>query len=228
MSSRSRASISAGPVPGSRISSSPQSALTATKPPSLTTTTTGIDLPVEPNRRHRPRAAGRSRRASTIKMSALPASSNDETSGGAVRRAWASSDKDGRTTSGFGSAVSSNRSKQAPPAFVGKASPKIHGEIRSLTARSLNDSLQPGLSRADDGDDAHLKVRVGHNMRMRKALVGAVAVLSAVLVVLLAAVGADFGTSIYAEYRLARAVRDTAHLGFDPFVAIIAFPLIPQ
>jgi hypothetical protein len=65
-------------------------------------------------------------------------------------------------------------------------------------------------------------------MRMRKALVGAAAVLLAVVVVLLAAAGVDFGTSIYAEYRLARAVRQTANLGFDPFVAIIAFPLIPQ
>ena len=65
-------------------------------------------------------------------------------------------------------------------------------------------------------------------MRMRKALVGVAAVLVTVVVVLLAAVGADFGTSIYAEYRLARVVREKAHLGFDPFVAIIAFPLIPQ
>jgi hypothetical protein len=65
-------------------------------------------------------------------------------------------------------------------------------------------------------------------MRMRKALVGVAAVLLAVVVVLLAAVGVDFGTSIYAEYRLARVVRDTARLGLDPFVAIIAFPLIPQ
>ncbi len=65
-------------------------------------------------------------------------------------------------------------------------------------------------------------------MRMRNALVGVTAVLVTVVVVLLAAVGADFGTSIYAEYRLARVVRDKAHLGFDPFVAIIAFPLIPQ
>ena len=44
-------------------------------------------------------------------------------------------------------------------------------------------------------------------MRMRKALVGVAAVLVTVAVVLLAAVGADFGTSIYAEYRLARVVR---------------------
>jgi Flp pilus assembly protein TadG len=53
-------------------------------------------------------------------------------------------------------------------------------------------------------------------MRMRKALVGAAAVLLAIVVVLLAAAGVDFGTSIYAEYRLARAVRQTANLGFDP------------
>ncbi|MDT5019619.1 MAG: hypothetical protein QOC88_1540 [Mycobacterium sp.] len=65
-------------------------------------------------------------------------------------------------------------------------------------------------------------------MRMRKALTGVAAVLLAAVVVLLAALGADFGTSIYAEYRLARVVRDKARLGFDPFVAIIAFPLIPQ
>ena len=65
-------------------------------------------------------------------------------------------------------------------------------------------------------------------MRMRKALVGAAAVLLTVVVVLLAAAGVDFGTSIYAEYQLSRTVRETAHLDFDPFVAIIAFPLIPQ
>ena len=65
-------------------------------------------------------------------------------------------------------------------------------------------------------------------MRMRKALVGVAAVLLSIVVVLLGAVGIDFGTSIYAEYRLARSVRETANLGFDPFVAIIAFPLIPQ
>ena len=63
---------------------------------------------------------------------------------------------------------------------------------------------------------------------MRKALVGAAAVLLTVVVVLLAAAGLDFGTSIYAEYRLSRTVRETANLDFDPFVAIIAFPLIPQ
>jgi LmeA-like phospholipid-binding len=69
---------------------------------------------------------------------------------------------------------------------------------------------------------------VRHNMRMRKVLVGATAVLLAVVIVLVGAAGVDFGTSIYAEYRLARTVRDAAHLGFDPFVAILGFPVIPQ
>jgi len=65
-------------------------------------------------------------------------------------------------------------------------------------------------------------------MRMRKVLVGATAVLLAVVIVLVGAAGVDFGTTIYAEYRLARTVRAAAHLGFDPFVAILGFPVIPQ
>jgi hypothetical protein len=67
-----------------------------------------------------------------------------------------------------------------------------------------------------------------HNMRMRKVLLAAAAVLLTTVIVLVGAAGVDFGISIYAEYRLARSVRETAHLGFDPFVAIIAFPLIPE
>jgi DUF2993 family protein len=67
-----------------------------------------------------------------------------------------------------------------------------------------------------------------HNMRMRKVLLAAAAVLLTTMIVLVGAAGIDFGISIYAEYRLARSVRETAHLGFDPFVAIIAFPLIPE
>jgi LmeA-like phospholipid-binding len=43
-----------------------------------------------------------------------------------------------------------------------------------------------------------------------------------------AAVGADFGTAIYAEYRLARTLRAEAGLGFDPWVGILGFPFIPQ
>jgi hypothetical protein len=65
-------------------------------------------------------------------------------------------------------------------------------------------------------------------MRMRKMLVRAAVVMLAAVVVLAGAAGIDFGTAIYAEYRLARTIRDTAHLGFDPFVAILEFPLIPQ
>ncbi|OHV00900.1 mannan chain length control protein LmeA [Mycobacterium talmoniae] len=62
-------------------------------------------------------------------------------------------------------------------------------------------------------------------MRVRRVLIGVAAALG---VVLLTAVGVDFGTSIYAEYRLSRSVRAAAHLGSDPFVAILGFPFIPQ
>jgi hypothetical protein len=65
-------------------------------------------------------------------------------------------------------------------------------------------------------------------MRMRKVLVSAAAVVLAIVVLVVAAAGIDFGATIYAEYRLARTMRDTAHLGFDPFVAILGFPVIPQ
>lgn len=40
--------------------------------------------------------------------------------------------------------------------------------------------------------------------------------------------GIDFGTSVYAEYQLSRAVRRAADLGSDPFVAILGFPFIAQ
>ncbi|MGH3958825.1 mannan chain length control protein LmeA [Mycobacterium sp.] len=63
---------------------------------------------------------------------------------------------------------------------------------------------------------------------MRRVLVGATGVLLAVVLVLIGATGVDFGISIYAEYRLSRTVRDTTHLGSDPFVAILGFPMIPQ
>lgn len=51
---------------------------------------------------------------------------------------------------------------------------------------------------------------------------------SAVAVLIVAAIGVDFGTSVYAEYRLSRAVRQAADLGSDPFIAILGFPFIPQ
>jgi hypothetical protein len=43
-----------------------------------------------------------------------------------------------------------------------------------------------------------------------------------------AAVGADFGTAIYAEYRLARVLRSQNALGADPWVGIIGFPFVTQ
>jgi hypothetical protein len=66
---------------------------------------------------------------------------------------------------------------------------------------------------------------VGQNDRVRKLVI---AVVSTVAAVTVAAVGADFGAAIYAEYRLARAVRSEAQLNFDPWVGIIGFPFISQ
>ncbi|SEH63187.1 Protein of unknown function [Mycolicibacterium rutilum] len=62
-------------------------------------------------------------------------------------------------------------------------------------------------------------------MRVRKLLIGAVAVAA---IVVLGAVGADFGGAIYAEYRLARSVRTAADLQHDPSVAILGFPFSTQ
>ena len=66
---------------------------------------------------------------------------------------------------------------------------------------------------------------VGVNVRARKLLSG---VVIPVLAVALAGVGADFGAAIYAEYQLSRHVRSAAGLQFDPWVAILGFPFIPQ
>jgi hypothetical protein len=65
-------------------------------------------------------------------------------------------------------------------------------------------------------------------MRMRRVLIGVIAAVSAVAVIVIGAVGVDYGASIYAEYQLSRTVRKAANLGTDPFVAILAFPFIPQ
>jgi hypothetical protein len=67
-----------------------------------------------------------------------------------------------------------------------------------------------------------------HNMPMRKVLIGVIAAAVAVGVIVLGAIGVDFGTSIYAEYRLSSTMRKAANLGSDPFVAILPFPFIPQ
>ena len=100
--------------------------------------------------------------------------------------------------------------------------------------------MNPSVQRGDDADRNALRATradpiprgdddaVRQNMRMRKVLVGSTAVVLAIVIVLVGAAAVDFGTTIYAEYRLARTVRDTGHLGFDPFVAILGFPVIPQ
>ncbi len=59
-------------------------------------------------------------------------------------------------------------------------------------------------------------------------LVGAISVAVAVAVIVVGAVVVDYGASIYAEYRLSTTVRKAANLGSDPFVAILAFPFVPQ
>jgi hypothetical protein len=51
---------------------------------------------------------------------------------------------------------------------------------------------------------------------------------AAMAVLVVAVAGADFSTSVFAEYRLSRAVRQAADLEADPFVAILGFPFIPQ
>ncbi|HKV21431.1 MAG TPA: mannan chain length control protein LmeA [Mycobacterium sp.] len=67
--------------------------------------------------------------------------------------------------------------------------------------------------------------RVGQNVAVRKLVIGVISAVAAVAVV---GVGVDFGAAIYAEYRLARAVRTQAKLDFDPWVGIIGFPFISQ
>lgn len=69
---------------------------------------------------------------------------------------------------------------------------------------------------------------LGHNVRVRKVLIAVMAVAIATGVLVVGAVAVDYGTSIYAEYRLSSTVRKAANLGSDPFVAILAFPFIPQ
>lgn len=64
---------------------------------------------------------------------------------------------------------------------------------------------------------------------MRKLLTaGPRATIASALAVALGALGVDFGAAVYAEYQLARSVRTAAGLPFDPWVAILGFPFIPQ
>jgi len=62
-------------------------------------------------------------------------------------------------------------------------------------------------------------------VRVRAWLIGIIVTIVAVVV---GAVGADFGSAIYAEYHLARTLRAQARLGFDPWVGILGFPFAPQ
>ena len=62
-------------------------------------------------------------------------------------------------------------------------------------------------------------------MRVRKVISAAAA---AVVAVVLAGAGVDTGAAVYAEYRLSRHVRSAANLPFDPWVAILGFPFLPQ
>ncbi|AFM19172.1 hypothetical protein Mycch_4467 [Mycolicibacterium chubuense NBB4] len=55
-----------------------------------------------------------------------------------------------------------------------------------------------------------------------------IGVLGTLVVIGVGAVGTDFGAAIYAEYRLARSVRTSANLTWDPSVGILGFPFIPQ
>src|ERR1700744_4817267 len=64
-------------------------------------------------------------------------------------------------------------------------------------------------------------------MRMRQVLIGVIAA-SAIAVIAIGAISVDYGASIYAEYRLSSNVRKAANLRSDPFVAILAFPFLPQ
>ncbi len=60
---------------------------------------------------------------------------------------------------------------------------------------------------------------------MRKVLTRLAAALAVVVVI---AVVVDFGSSIFAEYRLARSVRAAAQLSWDPSAVILGFPFLTQ
>lgn len=66
---------------------------------------------------------------------------------------------------------------------------------------------------------------MGENVPVRRLVIGLIAVVTSVVV---AAIGADFGGAIYAEYRWARSLRTANDLGFDPWVGILGFPFATQ
>ena len=60
---------------------------------------------------------------------------------------------------------------------------------------------------------------------VRALLIGMIVTIVALTAI---AVGVDFGTAIYAEYRLSRTLRSEAQLGADPSVGILGFPFVTQ
>jgi len=62
-------------------------------------------------------------------------------------------------------------------------------------------------------------------VRVRKVIT---AVGASALAVVLGGVGVDTGAAVYAEYHLSRHVRSATDLPFDPWVAILGFPFVPQ
>lgn len=66
---------------------------------------------------------------------------------------------------------------------------------------------------------------MGQNDRVRRLLIGLVATVTSLVV---AVVGVDFGSAIYAEYRWARSIRTANDLAFDPWVGILGFPFVRQ
>lgn len=93
-----------------------------------------------------------------------------------------------------------------------------------------NDNVAPagprrGIGRIGAGGPHHHQAV--QNIWVRRVTTGLTAA-AAIAALIVAAVGADFGTSVYAEYQLSRTVRAAANLESDPFVAILAFPFLPQ
>jgi hypothetical protein len=65
---------------------------------------------------------------------------------------------------------------------------------------------------------------VGQNIGVRRQ----VTAVATVLTVVAGGVGVDTAAAIYAEYQLSRHLRSATGLPFDPWVAILGFPFIPQ
>src|SRR3954466_13255572 len=117
----SRASTSAGPAVSSRTSSTPQSADSATSPPSARTATRDEATPVEESSPHSVRAWMRSWRASTRMTSPESPSSRLESSGATTRTWWGSSPSAGSTSVvACRAAVMSTSRMSSPHGAVGR------------------------------------------------------------------------------------------------------------